>query len=126
MDISFSFPYSEPISLDLLRSIKDAAHLIASSRRLCGLQIFVMIFPLASANVQSLGKDATELESYFSRWKMSTSYLLATEHGNPITTSRLFVWGVSSHTLLPFIPPPSELEGQEVPQPIYLYEQQYQ
>ena len=48
----------------------------------------------------------------------STSYLSATEHGDPIAVSRLFIWGVSSHILFPFTPPPSKLEGQEAPQPI--------
>ena len=74
--ISFSFPYSVPMSEDLLRSIKDAVLLINTAQRLHRLRIFVLIFPLISEVVRFC-QCPPELAFYFSQWKLSVSCLLS-------------------------------------------------
>ena len=118
LDISFSLPYIVPLSGDVLRHVKDAVFLINTAQRLRGLQVFVMIFPLPSTSAAPLSQYPSDLASYLPNWKISTSRLSTSSHGDHIAASRLFVWGVSSYILLPFTPPHAYLFGTECPQPL--------
>ena len=100
----------------MLRHVKDAVFLINTAQRLRRLQVFVMIFPLPSTSTAPMSQCPSDLASYLPNWKISTSRLSTSSHGDHIAASRLFVWDVSSYILLPFIPPHVYLFGTECPQ----------